>query len=412
MKVPELLAPAGSLEKLKVAVLYGADAVYLGGQQYGLREGADNFTEEEFREGIQFAHDRGVKVYVTVNIIPHNQDLDGIPEYIKELDELGVDAVIVSDPGILEIVKEAAPGLEIHLSTQANAVNWRSVRFWAEHGVKRVVLARELSLEEIKEIHTKVPDVGLEVFIHGAMCISYSGRCLLSNYMTQRDANLGQCAQSCRWKYHLVEEKRPGEYYPVFEDERGTYIFNSKDLCMIEHLPALIEAGIDSCKIEGRMKSLHYAAAVTMVYRQALDRYAANPETYQYDPNWLEELKTVSHRSYTTGFYFGKPGASEHNYESSTYVRNYDFMGFVLDYLPEEREAIIEVRSKFFTGDRMEIFGPQTKTFTVELHYLKNEEGSLIESAPHPHQIIRIPVAHPVQKWDMVRREKSDRETD
>lgn len=408
MNMPELLAPAGNLEKLKVAVLYGADAVYLGGQNFGLREGADNFTSDELREGIAFAHERGVKVYVTVNIIPHNADLEGLPEYVQELAELGADALIISDPGILEIVKETIPGMEIHLSTQANAVNWRSVRFWYEQGVKRVVLAREMSLQEIREIREKVPEVGIEVFIHGAMCISYSGRCLLSNYMAHRDANLGACAQSCRWKYALVEEKRPGEYYPVFEDERGTYIFNSKDLCMIEYIPELVAAGIDSFKIEGRMKSLHYAATVTAVYRQALDQYAADPAKYQYDPQWLEELKTVSHRSYTTGFYFGKPGATEHNYESSAYIRNFDFMGFVMRYLPEEKEALIEVRSKFVKGDTMEIFGPHTPTFRVDLTYLKDEEGTEIEAAPHPHQIIRIPVDQPVREWDMIRREKSE----
>lgn len=408
MRKPELLAPAGNLEKLKVAVLYGADAVYLGGQQYGLREGADNFTADELREGVRFAHERGVKVYVTVNIIPHNADLSGLSEYVRELAALGADALIVSDPGILEIVKETVPEMEIHLSTQANAVNWRSVRFWHAQGVKRVVLARELSLAEIREIREKVPGVGIEVFIHGAMCISYSGRCLLSNYMTHRDANLGACAQSCRWKYALVEEKRPGEYYPVFEDERGTYIFNSKDLCTIEHIPELAEAGIDSLKIEGRMKSLHYAATVTAVYRQALDRYTADPAQYRYDPQWLEELKTVSHRSYTTGFYFGKPGAAGHNYESSAYIRDYDFMGFVMRYIPEEKEALVEVRSKFVKGDTMEIFGPHTPAFRVDLTYLKDAEGHEMDTAPHPHQMIRIPVDRPVQEWDMIRREKAD----
>lgn len=404
LKAPELLAPAGSLEKLKVAVLYGADAVYLGGASFGLREGADNFTIEEIEEGVEFAHSRGVKVYVTVNIIPHNRDLVELPAYLRELQRLKVDALIVSDPGIIEIVKETIPNMEIHLSTQANAVNWRSVRFWHEQGVARVVLARELSLEEIRETREKVPGVGLEVFVHGAMCISYSGRCLLSNYMTGRSANLGQCAQSCRWQYHLMEEKRPGEYYPIIEDERGTYIFNSKDLCVIEHLPELIAAGLDSFKIEGRMKSVHYAATVTTIYRQAIDNYMRAPEHYQFNPEWLEELKSVSHRHYTTGFYFGKPGAAEHNYDSSAYVRNYDFMGFVLEYLPEEREAIVEVRSKFFKGDTMEIFGPATPPFKIELSYIKDEEGQEIEAAPHPHQIIRIPIDRPVDKYDMVRR--------
>ena len=401
---PELLAPAGSLEKLKVAVLYGADAVYLGGMNYGLREGADNFTLEELEEGVEFCHSRGVKVYVTVNIIPHNDDLTELPAYLWELQRLKVDALIVSDPGIIEIVKETIPNMEIHLSTQANAVNWRSVRFWHQQGVKRVVLARELSLSEIREVRERLPEVGLEVFVHGAMCISYSGRCLLSNYMTGRSANLGQCAQSCRWNYYLMEEKRPGEYYPIMEDERGTYIFNSKDLCVIEHIPELIRAGLDSFKIEGRMKSVHYVATVTAVYRQAINRYLKDPDNYRFDPIWLEELKSVSHRHYTTGFYFGKPGAEEHNFESSAYVRNYDFMGFVLDYLPEEKEAVVEVRSKFFKGDTVEIFGPETQAFEVPLTYLKDEEGNEIEAAPHPHQIIRIPVERPVDQYDMVRR--------
>ncbi|AZR73619.1 peptidase U32 [Anoxybacter fermentans] len=412
MKKPEVLAPAGNLEKLKVAVLYGADAVYLGGQAFNLREGADNFTIEEMKEGLEFAHKRGVKVYVTVNIIPHNRDFANLPTYLKQLADLGVDAVIVSDPGILTMVKEVIPGMEIHLSTQANAVNWRSVKFWHEQGVDRVILARELSLKEIKEIRKKVPEVGLEAFVHGAMCISYSGRCLLSNYMANRNANLGKCAQSCRWKYALVEEKRPGHYYPVFEDERGTYIFNSKDLCMIEYIPQLVQSGLDSFKIEGRMKSLHYVATVTYVYRQAVDRYVKDPENYEFDPIWLEELKKVSHRHYTTGFYFDPPGPEDHNYETSAYVRNYDFMGFVRDYLPETKEAVVEVRSKFFKGDRVEIFGPQTRVFTTELTYIKDEDDNEIEEAPHPHQIIRIPVKYPVKRFDMVRREKPEREAD
>lgn len=406
MKLPEVLAPAGNLEKLKVAVLYGADAVYLGGHAFGLREGAGNFTIEELEEGVEFAHSRNVKVYVTVNIIPHNRDLEGLPTYLQELADVNVDAIIVADPGILTVIKETIPEMEVHLSTQANAVNWRSVKFWHELGVDRVVLARELSLEEIKEIREKVPTVGLEAFVHGAMCISYSGRCLLSNYMTDRDANLGQCAQSCRWKYHLVEEKRPGEYYPVFEDERGTYIFNSKDLCMIQHIPELIKAGIDSFKIEGRMKSLHYAATTTYTYRQAVDAYQEDPVNYRFDPIWLEELEKVSHRSYTKGFYFGRPGAEEHNYASSAYVRSYDFMGSVQDYLPETKEAVIEVRSKFFRGDQIEIFGPKTRVFIIELTVLKDEEGNEIDEAPHPHQLIRVQVPHPVYKFDMVRRKK------
>lgn len=408
MKKPEILAPAGNLEKLKVAVLYGADAVYLGGQIFGLREGADNFSIEEMIEGVEFAHKKGVKVYVTVNIIPHNRDFAALPEYLLKLAEIGIDAVIVSDPGILTMVKEIIPEMEIHLSTQANAVNWHSVRFWYEQGIERIVLARELNLKEIQEIKERVSEVGLEIFVHGAMCISYSGRCLLSNYMVNRDANQGKCAQSCRWKYALMEEKRPGEYYPVFEDDRGTYIFNSKDLCMVEYIPELANLGLDSFKIEGRMKSLHYVATVTSVYRQAVDSFFANPENYQFDSNWLLELKKVSHRSYITGFYLHPPGPEEHNYESSAYVRTYDFMGLVREYFPETQEAVIEVRSKFFQDDIIEIFGPKTKVFTTKLEYIFDQEGNQIDSAPHPHQIIKVPVSHPVLPYDMVRRVKPD----
>ena len=405
MKKPEILAPAGSLEKLKVAVLYGADAVYLGGQAFNLRESATNFSLEEMKEGIEFAHQHGAKVYVTVNVIPHNENLEGLDDYLKKLPGIGVDALIVSDPGILGMIQDVIPEMEVHLSTQANAVNWRSVKFWANQGLERVILARELSIDEIKEIKAKNPQVSLEAFIHGAMCISYSGRCLLSNYMTNRNANLGQCAQSCRWKYHLVEEQRPGEYYPVFEDEHGTYIFNSKDLCMIENIPELVEAGLDSLKIEGRMKSLHYVSTVTGVYRRAIDEYCKDPDNYQFDPDWLEELKKVSHRHYTTGFYFEKAGPEAHNYETSHYVRNFDFMGFVHDYNPDKGEALVEVRNKFYKGDEVEIYGPDTKTFTVQVDYIiDDEQGIEVEDAPHPHQMIWIPVDRAVNKYDLVRR--------
>ncbi len=403
MRVPELLVPAGSLEKLKIAVLYGADAIYLGGEDYGLRKKAANFTLEELEEGLEFAHQRGVKVYVTVNIIAHNDDLDGLSDYIKKIEGLGVDAVIIADPGIFSIVKEAAPELEVHLSTQANNTNWRTVQFWEEQGVKRVILARELSLSEIKEIREEV-DISLEAFIHGAMCISYSGRCLLSNYMIGRDANLGNCAQSCRWKYTLMEEMRPGEYYPIVEDERGTYIFNSKDLCMIQHIPELIDSGLDSLKIEGRMKSLHYVATVTNIYRRALDSYVKDPENYQFKDEWLEELEKISHRHYTTGFYFGKADSNAQNYDDSGYLREYDFMGIIRDYLTDTKEAVIEVRSKFFKGDVVEIFGSRTDTFSQRLDYIKDEDGNEIPTAPHPHQLIKVKVDQAVNRYDLVRR--------
>lgn len=407
MEVPELLAPAGNLEKLKIAVLYGADAVYVGGKSYSLREAANNFTVEELKKGLDFAHQRGVKVYVTVNLIPHNDDLEGLPEYIKELEQIGVDAIIVADPGVLDIVQEVASQLEVHLSTQANNVNWRSVNFWASQGVNRVILARELSLNEIKDINQKVK-IGTEAFIHGAICISYSGRCLLSNYMINRDANRGECAHSCRWKYTLMEEERPEEYYPIYEDDQGTYIFNSKDLCMIEHISELMDIGLDSLKIEGRMKSLHYVATVTRTYRQALDEWSKNSDDYQFKEEWLKELKKISHRHYATGFYLGKPGPESQNYESSAYSRGYDFMGIVQDYFPEDGEAVIEVRSKFFVNDVVEFFGPETEPFVEELEYIKNEEGELIEDAPHPHQLITVKVKNPVQKYDLVRREKEE----
>ena len=405
MELPELLVPAGTLEKLKVAVMYGADAVYLGGPNYGLRKKAGNFSLEEIEEGVEFAHQHDVDVYVTVNIIPHNQDLEGLDKYIANLAETGIDAVIVDDPGIFSIVQEVAPELEIHISTQANNTNWRSAQFWQQQGADRIILARELSLEEMTEINERV-DVSLEAFVHGAMCISYSGRCLLSNYMIDRDSNRGNCAHSCRWQYTLMEEQRPGEYYPIEEDERGTYIFNSKDLCMIEHIPKLIETGLDSLKIEGRMKSLHYVATVTNVYRRALDEYAKNPANYSFKEGWLAELKKISHRHYTTGFYFEAPGGSEQNYETSGYSRQYDFMGVVHDYNPETKEAVIEVRNKFFQGDQVEIFGPETDTFEQEIESMVNEDGLTITEAPHPKQLITVKVKEAVNKYDLVRREK------
>lgn len=404
MKRPEILAPAGNLEKLKVAVLYGADAVYLGGQNFGLRQGADNFTLPEMSQGVEFAHQHGVKVYITLNIIPHNRDLEGLAEYLSALADLGVDGLIITDPGILAIVRQTIPEMVVHLSTQANIVNWRSVKFWADQGVARIILARELSRKELAEIRERVLDVQLEVFVHGAMCIAYSGRCLLSTYLTKRDANLGQCAHPCRWNYALVEEKRPGVYYPIREDQRGTYILNSKDLCLVEYLPELINLGLDSFKIEGRMKSLHYVATTTSVYKQAIDRYLADPKNYQLDPVWLRELKKVSHRDYTSGFFFNPPGVEDHNYESSTYLREYDFMGLVKDYLPETKEAVIEVRNKFFQGDVVEFFSPEIQVFSTKLTYIKDQSGQEIATAPHPQQIIRVPVERPVHPYDLVRR--------
>ena len=331
MKKIELLSPAGNLEKLKTAIIYGADAVYIGGEAFSLRAAADNFDADTMTEGLKFAHDRGRKVYVAVNIFPHNADLKSLPAYIKNLYELGVDAVLVSDPGVFSIVREAAPDLEIHISTQANNVNYKSAEFWHKLGAKRIVLARELSLREIKEIRDNVPDdLELEAFVHGSMCISYSGRCLLSNYMTYRDSNRGLCAHPCRYKYSLVEEKRPNQYFPVFEDEHGTYILNSHDLCMIEHIPEVVESGITSLKIEGRMKSAYYTAVVTKAYREAIDSYLNDKENYRVNPKWLEEVSKASHRDFSTGFYFGKP--EKQIYSNSSYIRTYDIVGIVKDY--------------------------------------------------------------------------------
>jgi len=405
LKKPELLAPAGNLEKLKLAIMYGADAVYCGGYNYGLREGADNFSLEELKEALDFAHQNKARVYITVNMIPHNEDLAPLPEYLHNLEQLGVDALIVSDPGVLSIIREEGIDIPVHLSTQANAVNWASVRFWEKQGIERVILARELSREEIREIRQKT-DISLEIFIHGSMCISYSGRCLLSNYMVGRDANRGKCAHSCRWKYYLMEEKRPGEYYPVFEGEQGTYIMNSKDLCLIRYIPEIVATGVDSLKIEGRMKSLHYVAAVTATYRKALDTYFQDPENYQFKEEWLAELRKVTNRDFTTGFFLSAPGPDDHNYRSSAYQRDYDFMGIVRDYFPESREALIEARHKFFKGDMLEIMGPGIEPFLVKLDYIIDQEsGELVEEAPHPQQLIRIPVSREVRPYYLVRRE-------
>lgn len=400
----ELLAPAGNLEKLKMAVVYGADAVYMGGEEFGLRAYADNFSMDEMEEGIRFAHERGRKAYITVNIIPHNDDLKGFPEYIRKIRELGADAVILSDPGVLDIVKENAPGLEIHLSTQANNTNWRSAAFWHRQGVKRVILARELSLKEIREIHELTSEeLELEIFIHGSMCISYSGRCLLSNYMAGRDSNRGMCAHPCRWKYYLMEEKRPGEYFPVLEDDKGTYIFNSKDLCMIEHIPEVIESGVSSLKIEGRIKSSYYVATVVSAYRQAIDAYYRDKENYRFNPLWLEEVSKVSHREFSTGFYFRKPGSEGQIYKTSSYIRDYDFVGLVLSYDRNTGIAMIEQRNKMRTGDEIEVVKPSGGFFRQVIKNMKNEDGEVIDSAPHPQMKVFMEMEQEVEEYSMLR---------
>ena len=405
----ELLAPAGSLEKLKTAILFGADAVYCGGLNFGLRAGADNFTLEELQEGIRYAHNRDKKVYLTLNMIPHNEDLNKLPEYIEKLKTLDIDALIISDPGVFSMVRENWPEIEIHISTQANNVNWASALFWKQQGAERIILARELSFAEIKEMAEKTEGkIELETFVHGAMCISYSGRCLLSNYFVGRDANKGDCAQSCRWKYHIVEEKRPGEYYPIEENDQGTFIMNSRDLNLAEEVPKLIEAGLSSLKIEGRMKSVHYAATVVNTYRQIIDQYYADPENYEADPELLAELRKISHRDYTKGFFYGKPGSEGQRYESSSYLRTYDFMGVVRDVMSENNEILVEVRNKIFKGDELEVVTPGKKSFTIDVDYIINSDGERVESAPHPKQKIIIPALESIEKGALLRREKTD----
>ena len=407
MKKPELLAPAGNLEKLKMALFYGADAVFMGGKAFGLRAFGDNFDDNQLKEGIAFAHSLQKKVYVTVNIFPHNDDLLTLPDYIKFLDENQVDAVIVSDLGVYRIVREVAPELPIHISTQANNTNWSSVLCWQELGASRVVLARELSLSEIGVIRGKVT-IQLESFVHGAMCISYSGRCLMSNYFTGRDANRGQCAQSCRWKFHVVEEKRPGEYFPVMEDERGTYIFNSKDLCLLPHIPKLINSGLNSFKIEGRMKSVHYVATVIKVYRDAIDAYMSDPIKFSIKAEWLEELQKISHRAYTTGFYFNKTTQDDQIYASSSYDQTHDFIGLVKSYDESTMLAVVEQRNNMKVGQKIEIMQPQQSNFSQEIESMFDMDGNPISAAPHPQQLVMIRMSQPVREFAMLRRKMKE----
>lgn len=392
MQKPELLIPAGSIENLEVAVLYGADAIYIGGQQFGLRAKAKNFSLEQMKEGINFAHKHGVKVYVTANIIAHNDDIDEVYDYFKELKKIKPDALIIADPGILSIAKEVLPDMELHLSTQANNTNYSSANFWHSLGVKRIVVARELSFKEIKEIKEKTPDtLDIEAFVHGAMCISYSGRCLLSNYFTEKDANKGECTHPCRWQYHVVEETRPGEYMPIYENERGTYIYNSKDLCMLEYVEDLIEAGVNSFKIEGRMKTQLYIATVTRTYRQAIDDYYKDPLSYKENiPKYLEEITKCTHRRFTTGFYHNKPSEKEQIYDSNTYIRNYTFIGKVIAYNEEDNILTIQQRNKFSIGDEIEIMNTDGSNYIMTVNQMWDEEGNVIESAPHPKQVIKI----------------------
>lgn len=409
MRYPELLIPASSLEVLKTAVIFGADAVYIGGEAFGLRAKAKNFSLEEMREGIAFAHERGKKVYVTANILAHNRDLAGVEAYFEELKEIGPDALIIADPGVFNIAKRVCPQIERHISTQANNVNYETYRFWQEQGAKRVVCGRELSLEEIREIRANIPeDLEMEVFVHGAMCISYSGRCLLSNYFTGRDANQGACTHPCRWKYAVVEETRPGEYFPVYENERGTYIFNSKDLCMIEHIPDLLNAGIDSLKIEGRMKTALYVATVARTYRKAIDDYQKDPKLYQKNLDWYrDQISNCTYRQFTTGFFYGKPDHQAQIYDSSTYIKEYTYLGIVGD--RDERGYVeIEQRNKFSLGETIEVMKPDGENSEVKVLDIRDEEGNAMESAPHPKQKLWIRLSLCPERYDILRRKEAD----
>lgn len=407
MRPVELLIPASSLEVLKIAVIYGADAVYIGGEVFGLRAKAKNFSMEDMAEGIQFAHEHGVKVYVTANILAHNGDLEGVREYFTQLKEIKPDALIISDPGIYTIAKEICPEIERHISTQANNTNYGTYQFWWNQGAKRVVTARELSLKEIAEIRKNIPDeMEIETFVHGAMCISYSGRCLLSNYFTGRDANQGACTHPCRWKYAVVEEKRPGEYLPVYENERGTYIFNSKDLCMIEHIPELIEAGIDSFKIEGRMKTALYVATVARTYRKAIDDYLSSPEKYKENMDWyLEQISNCTYRQFTTGFFFGKPSEESQIYDNNTYIKEYTYLGIVGE-RNEEGLYRIEQRNKFSVGEQIEVMKPDGRNIPVTVKRIVDEDGNEMESAPHPKQVLYIDLGQELEMYDILRRQE------
>ena len=404
MKHPELLIPASSLEVLKTAVMFGADAVYIGGEAFGLRAKAKNFSMEEIREGIAFAHAHDVKVYITANILAHNGDLSGVRAYFEELKEIRPDALIISDPGVFMIAREVCPEIDIHVSTQANNTNYATFNFWYQQGARRVVTARELSLVELKQIRENIPDdLEMETFIHGAMCISYSGRCLLSNYFTGRDANHGACTHPCRWKYSIVEETRPGEYMPVYENERGTFIFNSKDLCMIEHIPEMFDTGVDSYKIEGRMKTALYVATVARTYRKALDDYMEDPELYKKNMPWyLDQISNCTYRQFTTGFFFGKPDE-----DAQIYVKEYTYLGIVGE---QNADGLyrIEQRNKFSVGEVIEVMKPDGQNIEVTVQKILNEEGEAMESAPHPKQVLYIDLGHTLEQYDILRRKEEE----
>ncbi len=403
----ELLAPAGDMEKLKTAILYGADAVYFGGEMFSLRAGAGNLTIDEIREAMDFVHDHGCKGYMTINIYPHNDDIPLLRDYLAKIRDIPIDAFLISDPGVMSLVKDIIPGAEIHLSTQANTTNYVTAAFWAGQGVKRIVAARELSLVELRQMRENLPsDIEIEAFVHGAMCISYSGRCLLSNFMTGRDSNRGACTHPCRWKYALVEQQRPGEYYPIEEDARGSYILNSRDLCMIDSIPDLVAAGITSLKIEGRMKSMFYVATVVSAYRAALDDYLANHDNYSFDTKHYQELCKASHREFTHGFYYNKPTDKDQNYLTSDYVRDYSFIGIVLGDDEETGLTVVEQRNKFEIGDVVEIFGPHTPYYEETIEEMYDEDGNPVESAPHPQQILKLRFKRKPERDFIMRKKK------
>ena len=407
MKKPELLLPAANLNVLKIAIEYGADAVYIGGEAFSLRANADNFSKEEMAEGIAFAHERGKCVYVTANILAHNGDIEAAIDYFKELKEVKPDAILISDPGLFEVAKEVCPEIDIHISTQANNVNYRTFLFWKKQGATRVVGGRELSLKEISEIREKIGDMEIEAFVHGAMCISYSGRCLLSNYFTGRDANQGACTHPCRWKYSVVEEKRPGEYFPVYENDRGTYIFNSKDLCMIEHLPEMIEAGIDSLKIEGRMKTALYVATVARTYRQAIDDYFTDEALYRSNiEKYLEEIKCCTYRQFTTGFFFHKPTEETQIYDSNTYMKGCTYLGAVEDIV--DSKISLTQKNKFSVGETIEIMKKDGRNLLAEVIKIEDEDGNEQDSCPHSKQLIFVTLSEEAEKFDILRRREDD----
>lgn len=408
MKKPELLIPASNLEVLKTAVIFGADAVYIGGEAFGLRAKAKNFSLEEMREGTAFAHERGVKVYVTANILAHNRDLEGIRAYFQELREIRPDALIIADPGVFTLAGEICPEIERHISTQANNTNYMTYRFWKEQGAKRVVSARELTLSELRELRANIPeDLEIETFIHGAMCISYSGRCLLSNYFTGRDANQGSCTHPCRWKYAVVEETRPGEYFPVYENDRGTFLFNSKDLCMIEHIPELLESGIDSFKIEGRMKTALYVAVTARTYRKAIDDCLESEELYRQNMGWYkEQIAGCTYREFTTGFFFGRPDETSQIYGNSTYIKGYTYLGIV-DGVDAQGYLQLEQRNKFSLGETIEIMKPAGDNVLVQVETIVDEDGNPMESAPHARQKLRVKLSQKGEVYDILRKKET-----